>query len=99
MKHAVYVVDWGDAFIDNADFDPKDADQTTPVYRRTVGFLIAKNQHGWVLATDEYDAEEDGVAAKMFIPHGMVTKATKLTPAKPRRRRSKACPSRTEPAS
>lgn len=95
MKHPVYVVDWGDAFIDNEDFDPTEAADTQPVYRRTVGFLIAKNQHGWVLATDEYDKDEDGVAAKMFIPHGMVVKATKLSPAKPRRRRRKACPSKT----
>ena len=78
MRHPVYVVEWGDAFIDNEDFDPEDAASTEPVRRRTVGFLIAKNQHGYVLATDEYEEESDGVAAKMFIPHGMVISVTRL---------------------
>ncbi len=70
--HKIVVVEWGDAFIDTEDFDPEDAESTEPVYRKTVGFLIAKNQHGYVLATDVYDKKSDGAAAKMFIPHGMV---------------------------
>lgn len=72
QRHRVVVVEWGDAFIDTDDFDNKDAVKTQPVWRKTVGFLIAKNQHGYVLATDEYNKKSDGVAAKMFIPHGMV---------------------------
>ena len=75
-KYKIVVVEWGDAFIDCEDFDPKDAKDTTPVYRKTVGFLLAKNQHGYVLCTDVYAKPEDGVAAKMFIPKGMVTKVT-----------------------
>jgi len=74
----IVVVEWGDAFIDTEDFDPKEASKTKPVYRRTVGFLIAKNQHGYILATDEYKKKSDGVAAKMFIPHGMVTGVTEV---------------------
>lgn len=97
MKHTVYLVEWGDAFIDTDDFDVEDAKTTEPVYRTSVGFLIAKNQHGYVLATDEYREEKDGVAAKMFIPHGMVIRATKLVP-KTKSRRYKACPSSTPPA-
>jgi hypothetical protein len=73
VQHKVIVVEWGDAFIDTEDFDKKDAKKTKPVMRRTVGFFIAKNQHGYVLATDEYCNKEEGVNAKMFIPHGMVT--------------------------
>lgn len=69
----VVIVSWGDAFIDTDDFDPVEAADTKPIYRKTVGFLIAKNQHGYVLATDTYD-EESEVAAKMFIPNGMITK-------------------------
>jgi hypothetical protein len=75
--YKVVVVEWGDAFIDTDDFDPAEAADTKPVYRKTVGFLIAKNQHGYVLATDTY-VDEDEVAAKMFIPHGMVTRVTPL---------------------
>jgi len=79
MKYKMVVVSWGDAFIDTDDFNPEDAKKTTPVYRKTVGYLIAKNVHGYVLATDVYDKAEDGVAAKMFIPKGMVTGITYLT--------------------
>ena len=77
-RNPVYIVEWGDAFIDTDDFDEKDAVKTRPVVRRTVGFLICKNQHGYVLATDEYAKKSDGAAARMFIPHGMVRKAGRL---------------------
>jgi len=72
VNHKVVVVKWGDAFIDTSDFELKTAKETTPVWRYTAGFFIAKNQHGIILATDIYDKKEDGAAAKMFIPWGMV---------------------------
>ena len=78
--YKIVCISWGDAFIDTEDFDPEDAKSTTPIYRKTVGFLIAKNQHGYVLATDVYDSSPE-VAAKMFIPKGMVTKIEFLSPA------------------
>ena len=78
MHNKVVVVEWGDAFIDTDDFDEKDAAKTKPVMRKTVGFLIAKNQYGYVLATDEYNKKSDGLAAKMFVPHGMVTDVKEL---------------------
>ena len=71
MKKVV-VVKWGDAFIDTDDFNPEKAKETEPVWRFTAGYFIAKNQHGLVLATDLYAKKEDGAAAKMFIPWGMV---------------------------
>ncbi len=79
LRHRVVIVEWGDAFIDTNDFDEKDAAKTKPVGRRTCGFLIAKNQHGYVLATDEYDLKKDGVAGKLFVPHGMIREAKELT--------------------
>lgn len=72
MRKPVVVIEWGDAFIETDDFDDSEAKRTKPVYRRTVGFLIAKNQYGYVLATDEYAKKKDGYAARMFIPNGMV---------------------------
>lgn len=75
MKYSIVVVDWADAFIDTEDFDPEEAQTTEPVYRSTVGYLIAKNQHGVVLATDVYRDEKE-VAAKMFVPNGMIMKIT-----------------------
>jgi len=72
------IIEWGDAFIDTDDFNVEDAADTEPVYRSTVGFLVMKNQHGYVLATDKYKDPKDGVAAKMFIPHGMVVSVTEV---------------------
>jgi hypothetical protein len=76
----VLAVHWGDAFIDTDDFDVEDAEATEPVYRTTVGWLICKNQHGYVLATDIY-RDESEVNAKMFIPHGMVVGVTEYLSA------------------
>jgi hypothetical protein len=73
------VVKWGDAFIDTDDFDPKKVQDTEPVWRYTCGFLVAKNQHGYVLCTDLYEKTTDGAAARMFIPHGMVVGVKKLS--------------------
>jgi len=70
----VVVVYWGDAWIDTEDFTIEEAQDTKPVYRKTVGFLIAKNQHGVVLATDVYLEKDLGVSARMFIPTGMINK-------------------------
>jgi len=72
------VIKWGDAFIETDDFKLEKAEETEPVWRYTCGFLIAKNQHGYVLATDLYEKKTDGAAAKMFIPHGMVYGVKKL---------------------
>jgi len=77
-KDTVVIIHWGDAFIDCDDFTIEDAKDTKPIYRKTVGFLIAKNQHGYVLATDLYAKKEDGAAAKMFIPKGMIVEVEKL---------------------
>ena len=77
MSRTVLKIEWGDAFIENDDFTQEEADATEPVYRTSVGFLISKNQHGYVLATDVYrDSAE--VAARMFIPHGMVVSVKEL---------------------
>lgn len=79
MRHEVVCIDWGDAFIDTHDFSSKEVATTEPVWRRTVGFLVGENKHGYVLATDEYFKAEDGVAGKMFIPYGMVKRVRRLT--------------------
>lgn len=74
----VVVVEWGDAFIDSEDFNIEEAQGTEPVYRKTVGFFIAHNQYGIVLATDLYADPEDGAAGKLFIPNGMVSRMYEL---------------------
>ena len=75
----VIVIKWGDAFIETDDFKPEKAGDTEPVWRYSTGFLIAKNQHGYILATDLYEKKRDGAAAKMFIPHGMVVGVKKFS--------------------
>jgi hypothetical protein len=78
-KFKVVCIQWGDAFIDPKDFTEEEAKETEPVYRKTVGFLIAKNQHGYILSTDVYDNDPE-IAGKMFIPKGMAVKVTQLWP-------------------
>ena len=75
----VVVVEWGDAFIDSEDFSIEEAQKTEPVYRKTVGFFIARNKYGIVLATDLYADPEDGAAGKLFIPLGMVLRVYELS--------------------
>lgn len=87
FRHPVWAVHWADAFVDTKDFDQADAEKTEPVWRTTVGFLVARNQHGIVMATDEYRDPDLGVAAKLFIPHSMVNEITILIPKKPRKRK------------
>ena len=74
LRRPVAVVEWDDAFIETSDFTAKKATKTEPCRRTTVGVLVAQTDDGVVLATDEYDKEEYGYAARMFIPWGMVTK-------------------------
>lgn len=71
-EYTIVEVEWGDAFIDTDDFNDKDALKTEPVYRKTVGYFIAQNKHGLILATDVYKKDSEGVAGKLFIPWGMV---------------------------
>ena len=77
--YKVVCVSWGDAFIETDDFTLEEAIKTQPIYRKTVGFLICKNQYGYVLATDLYEKESYGMSAKMFIPKGMITEVKTLT--------------------
>lgn len=72
-SHKLVCISWMDAFVDTDSFTYKEALTTEPVYTKTVGFLIVKNQHGYVLATDIYDNLDD-YNTKIFIPKGMVTK-------------------------
>jgi hypothetical protein len=78
-NHKQILVRWGDAYIDTGDFDVKSAKKSQPCWRYTAGFFIAQNQYGLVLSTDCYEKKSEGVAAKMFIPWGMVDKWWEVT--------------------
>ena len=77
--YKVVVITWGDAFIETDDFTEEEAQKTEPLYRKTVGFLIVKNQHGYVLSTDVYLDPESDLASRLFIPLGMVVNVEFLT--------------------
>lgn len=81
MRRKILEIEWGDAFIESDDFDQEDADKTEPCWRTTVGWLVSKNQHGYVLATDVYRKEPEA-NAKMFIPHGMIESVFELDQGK-----------------
>lgn len=68
----ITVVEWADAWIDTDDFKVSRAKKMKAVHRKTVGFFVAANEEGVILATDEYDKKKDGYAAPLFIPWGMV---------------------------
>lgn len=72
MRHKVVVVSWDDAFIDTDDFTEKKARKTRGVLRHTVGWLVAENDDGIVMATDYYEKKSDGFNSRMFIPWGWV---------------------------
>ena len=74
----IVIIEWVDAFIDTDDFDVSEAAGTKPVYRSTVGFLVAKNQYGYILATDKYRENKESFAAKMFISHGMIVSVKEI---------------------
>lgn len=68
----IAVVEWGDAYIDTKDFTRKKAKTFKAIRRSSVGFLVAENDEGIVLATDKFKKKKDGYSAPMFIPWGMV---------------------------
>lgn len=72
VRGRAVVVDWDDAYIETDDFSEKNAKKAEPVRRYTIGWYVCSTDKGVVLATDYYDKEKDGFAAKMFIPWGMI---------------------------
>ena len=76
-KYKTVCVKWGDASVDPDSFTEKEAKNTKPIVTTTIGFLICRNPHGIVLATDVYEDNPD-LACKTFIPKGMIIKVTKL---------------------
>ena len=73
MDAEIVIVEWDDAFIDTDDFSQKSGEKTLPVKRTTVGWYVCDTEDGIVLATDVYAKRNDGWAARMFIPWGMIT--------------------------
>ena len=74
MKDRVLVqIEWGDAWVDCADYELVKAKKLKPVPRTTVGWLIEENEECIVLCTDLFDKDKDYVNTVMIIPTGMIT--------------------------
>lgn len=73
-EYKVAEVRWIDASISSSDFDRKSAQNTKPVDRWTIGYLIEETEDCVVLATDYYvKKKKEEFAGKLVIPWGIVT--------------------------
>lgn len=78
MRHKVVVVTWDDAFVDTDDFTIKAAEKTKGVRRHTVGWLVAENDDGIVMATDYYEKDKKTFNTRMFIDWNWVVEYVEL---------------------
>lgn len=63
---------WDDAWVDDSEVSVKKAKNHKAIRTRTVGCLIADNEHGLTIATDTYEKDKKTVKIVNFIPHGMI---------------------------
>jgi len=63
---------WLDAHCSTSDTTIKKAAKQKPVKTVTVGFLVAENTDGVVMATDRYIDDAKNVKMTNFIPWGMI---------------------------
>ena len=68
----VFEVVWGDAHVSTSDVSIKKAKTTKPIMTVTIGFLVAENDDGIVLAMDMWPKDPKSVKVHTFIPWGMV---------------------------
>lgn len=69
------VVVWDDAHGDMSDHEVKDILDTKAVRTRSVGWLVTRNEHGMVMAGDQWPDDDElgkSIKARGFIPWGMV---------------------------
>lgn len=66
----VVEVTWGDAFVSTSDISEKKAKRAKPVIRTTVGFLVAENDDGIVIAMDAYKG--GGFNTYTLVPWGWI---------------------------
>lgn len=64
---------WGDAHVSTNDISIKKATDSKPIATITVGFLVAENDDGVVVAMDCWPKDPKNVKVHTFIPWGMVT--------------------------
>ncbi len=65
-------VTWLDAHVTTSDMSVKKAQRQKPVRTITVGYLVAENEHGVILAADIYPDDPKNVKIVNFIPWGVI---------------------------
>lgn len=78
-KPRLEILVWDDAHASTSTTDFKAAALLKPVRTYSVGFVVAENQHGVVLASDLYHDHPGEAYGPMFIPLGMIVKRMKVT--------------------
>lgn len=63
---------WGDAHVSTNDISIKKACNVAPIMTVTVGFLVAENDKGVVVAMDRWPKLPKEVKVHTFIPWGMI---------------------------
>lgn len=71
MNYPVVIVEWDDAHASHDDISPEDAVHVEPYRTISVGFLIARNEHGVVLGYDLHP-NDPNIQGYSFIPNGMI---------------------------
>lgn len=77
----VVEVVWDDAWVDTSEITVKKAKTIKPIRTISVGFLVAENEHGIVMATDTYKGDKKNARVYNHIPWGMVVSYTEYVDA------------------
>jgi len=72
MTPKVCEITWDDAWVESGDYSVKQAQKCKPIRTTTIGYLVAENDYGVVLATDIYEKDRKNVKIVNFVPWGMI---------------------------
>ena len=70
MKKKFVVITWDDAHANLDASTEQELQAVTPERTYSVGWLVAKNQHGCVIAMDSYESDEKEFMTTAFILTG-----------------------------
>ena len=63
---------WDDAHVSTGETTVKKAEKIKPIRTSTVGYLVAENNEGIVMASDTYPRDKKTGRVINFIPWGMI---------------------------
>ena len=65
-------VTWDDAFVSTGDYSVKKCQTLKPIRTKTIGYVVAENDLGIVMAADMYPKDTKHVKIINLIPWGMI---------------------------